>query len=350
IIGSILSHYGMSSTNLRVTSGTLSYSTPPTFSWEAGGSESCRYNAFNLIFYTEANSIILQTSQQSSTSLTLTHDQWAQILSSTGTNITVAVVSYQTDNPSTGAYYSQKLSLIKPRVDNPEIYLNMSASSRYEERIVTLSAGQYYDFLFTCSTSNTKLIQTFGTKDTIIEVYSSNGTLLKSNDDDGYNYNALIPYVFIADTTYKIRVKFFSSSNYGTTKLAITPAYASYNVDTTEINKYEDIYSVSGKDSFSFLTLAQKGYTRVITFSPSTSAKYTFTIESDFDTYIYVIDPRSNELIVVNKNYNDDSGEGMNPLLTRELEAGIPYFVIYSAYNPSSLQETKNVTLKIKKA
>lgn len=348
-IGNILSHYGMSSTDLRVTSGVLSYSTPPTFSWNAGGPESCRYNDFELIFYNQNDSIILQTNRQSSTSTTLTADQWAQILSSTGTNITVAVVSYQTDKPSTGAYYSQKLTLIKPKVDNPEIPLNMSVSSRYEERKIILSSGQYYDYLFTCSASGTKLIQTFGTKDTKIELYSSSGTLLKSNDDDGYNLNALILYYFNADITYKIRVKFFSSSSYGTTKLAITPAYAVYNVDVTLINKYEDIYSVTGKDSFTFSTYAQQGYTRVITFTPPSSAKYTFTIESDFDTYIYVIDPRSNELIVFNIDYNDDGGEDMNPLLTRELEANIPYLIIYSAYNPYFLNETKDITLRIKK-
>jgi hypothetical protein len=40
----------------------------------------------------------------------------------------------------------------------------------------------------------------------------------------------------------------------------------------------------------------------------------------------------------------------MNPLLTKKLEAGIPYLVIYSAFNPSSLSETKDLTVKIYKA
>ena len=87
--------------------------------------------------------------------------------------------------------------------------------------------------------------------------------------------------------------------------------------------------------------------TMVFRYIVPTSGDYTFTITSDFDTYMYVIDPRSSELLVLNVNYNDDSGEGMNPLITTHLDAGVPYLIIFSAYNPHSVPESGDTTLTI---
>jgi len=87
----------------------------------------------------------------------------------------------------------------------------------------------------------------------------------------------------------------------------------------------------------------------VVTFTPPSSGDYTFTIESDIDTYMYVIDPRSSELLILGADYDDDSGEAANPLLTKTLSSGIKYLIVYSAWNPSSLQETVPITIRIYK-
>lgn len=55
------------------------------------------------------------------------------------------------------------------------------------------------------------------------------------------------------------------------------------------------------------------------------------------DTYMYVIDPRSSSELVSGNNFNDDSGTGLNPLITTNLTAGVQYLIIYSMYNPNSL-------------
>lgn len=161
--------------------------------------------------------------------------------------------------------------------------------------------------------------------------------------------NSLVSYYCTANTKYQIRVKFWSSYVYGNTKLTIIPAYGALNSDSNNLETYEDIYAITTYTAFTWITYAQKNYTRVITYTPPSRGSYTFTIDSDFDTYIYVIDPRSSELVKVSRNYDDDSGEGMNPLLTTTLEADVPYLVIYSAFDPYSLTSTQSLTVQIRK-
>lgn len=67
----------------------------------------------------------------------------------------------------------------------------------------------------------------------------------------------------------------------------------------------------------------------------------------NFDTYLYVIDPRSTEFIVSGTDYNDDAGESLNAMLSRQLETNVPYFVIYSGYNLSNDNHTGDLTLDI---
>lgn len=227
--------------------------------------------------------------------------------------------------------------------------LTIYGHARYTEKIIHLGAGGYKDFSVTFRQSGTQLIQTFGDKDTVIELYSSSDSLLTRNDDGGYKLNGLLTYYFQAGVKYKIRVRLFGSSTYGDTKLAITPACGVRKTDKTSITNYEDIYAVENYTAYNWGTYAEPNYTRVITYKTASSGSYNFEIESNFDTYIYVIDPRSNTAITENVNYNDDGGEGLNPSLTTHLNADVPYLIIYCAYNPSTLTETMDLTLKIRK-
>lgn len=213
--------------------------------------------------------------------------------------------------------------------------------------MIKLDEGGYFDYTVTFSNAGYKLIQTLGAKDTKIEIYSASGTLLASDDDSGYGINALKYYYFSANTKYKIRIKFYSGNTYGTTKLAITPANGTYNTST--LFNYEGIYSVTGKTAFSSVMFAEPNSTKVMTFTPPSTGSYTFKIQSGIDTYMYVIDPRTSSAVTYGKNYDDDSGEGLNPLLTTNLTAGVPYLIIYSTYNPSSLASKTGFTLAINK-
>ena len=66
-------------------------------------------------------------------------------------------------------------------------------------------------------------------------------------------------------------------------------------------------------------------------------------VTSEVDTYLYIIDPRSTELIK-NANtsssgedclYNDDYNGSLNSKITKTFDSNVPYLVIVSAYHPS---------------
>ncbi|MBQ8625412.1 MAG: hypothetical protein IJ419_04475 [Agathobacter sp.] len=215
-----------------------------------------------------------------------------------------------------------------------------------------LTPGSYYDLHVTFGTTGSKLIQTFGTMDTIIELYSSSGTLLISSsqtDDEGYQANAFLRYYTKADSQYIIRVRFYNPNLSGSTKLSITPATGARISGANTIECYDDIKTVKNYSGYTWTTYSELNYTRVLTFTAPTSGEYTFEITSEFDTYLYVIDPRSSSSLIRYTDYDDDSGEGLNAKLTRTLDAGVPYLVIYSGYNIENENHTGTLVLKISK-
>ena len=329
-----------------------SSSSAPTFQWslQHGNTEK-----FILEIDYLSNGTYMAKTVNSSNSYTLSASDWNKIINNspfTGSvkqirwRIKINYTIYTDSEPYCTAWNTFTITGVPLTTQET---ISISGSARYTEKLINLGSGGYKDFHITFAKSGTKLIQTFGSKDTKIELYSASGTLLTSNDDGGYGLNALLAYYCSANTVYVVRVKFWSSSVYGNTKLAITPAFGARKTDISSITQYEDIYAVEGYTGFTWNTYAQPNYTRVITFKAPSSGNYTFEIESEFDTYVYVIDPRSSSAIVYNVNYNDDSGEDMNPLLTTYLTADVPYLIIYSAFNPSSLSETTDLTLHITK-
>lgn len=122
---------------------------------------------------------------------------------------------------------------------------NMSNSERYFEDKITLGQGEYKDYYFTFGQAGTKIIQTLGSKDAYLRVYDSNGNLIDENDDDGYGRNALIRKYCYANTQYKIRVDFWSSTKSGEIKLIVVPAFGAIQNGSTNIDSYEDILNIS---------------------------------------------------------------------------------------------------------
>lgn len=167
------------------------------------------------------------------------------------------------------------------------------------------------------------------------------GTLLASNDDGGYSLNALISYEVEAYLQYTLRVKFYSSSAYGETKLAITPASSVRTSETsgTSITSYENIVNITNATSYNTSIILEENSTTVVRFTPKTSGSYTIRTTGDYDTYLYIIDPRSHEALIEDIDYNDDDNETTNALLTIELDANIPYLIIISPYNPSAVDD-----------
>lgn len=76
----------------------------------------------------------------------------------------------------------------------------------------------------------------------ILDLYSTDGTLLATNDDSGYGFNAFITCDVDANVQYTIRIRFFSTNVYGTTKLAIFAAKKLQADVTQSLTRYEDFF------------------------------------------------------------------------------------------------------------
>ena len=216
--------------------------------------------------------------------------------------------------------------------------ISFSNNTRYIEKFCYIPQGEYEEFAITFATSGTKTIQTFGMHDTVIELYNSSGTILKNDDDSGFGLNGLISYNFSANVNYKIRIKCYGD-NFGKIKLSITPANVSSNYDNLDCIIERTGYSLNSK--------VQQNYTNLVKFVTATTCEYTFELESTFDNYIYVIDPRSNDVLNNNVDYNDDGGVGSNAKLTKELDPYVPYLIIYTQYNPSNALNSTNSSIKL---
>jgi hypothetical protein len=207
--------------------------------------------------------------------------------------------------------------------------INMSSSERYVERVATIpnsNAYKYQDYYVTFKTAGNKLFQTFGSGDAKLYLYDTEYNQLAYNDDSGYSLNSLFSYTVTADTPYILRTQFYNSAKTGIIKIGITAA-------DTEYSAYTSIQKSGTYSSISNLSL---NTTKVLTYTPTTSGTYTFDLNSTFDNYIYVIDPRSTATVVSNVDYNDDGGSGLNARLSKTLDANVTYLIICSKYNPST--------------
>lgn len=220
----------------------------------------------------------------------------------------------------------------------------------FSENIV-LGSSEYKEISMTFDTSGYRIFQTFGTLDTKIELFNSQGNSLSNGtgDDNGYGMNSLLRYYCVAGTTYKVKIRFFGSLTAGEFIFSVTPANGVVNSGTSSIVTYDDIWAVTGFVGYTFNTWTVLNQTKCITFSAPSDGTYTFEIISDYDTYLYVIDPQSFSTWKNGVDYDDDSGTNFNALISRELTAGIPYLVVYSSFNIQNSSSIGNVTVNITK-
>ncbi len=332
-IGANLTRYQMATTVPVMSNATsVSQTNPPRFTWTPqGGSTTYPNNKFRIVFYDSNGSIAFKTAYTTSSAYTLTQSEWDSVLHTYGSTYTVAVAAMQTDDYSTGEYISASTaSYTKPTPTNLTASISLSASSRYTERIVDLQPNQYIDYTLNFSVDGNQVIQTFGTKDTKLYLYDSNGTQLAYNDDSGYSLNALINYSFKQNVTYTLRVKFYSSSEAGKIRVAIIPQKSSYS-------SYESFFQ--GAENWSAHSGSLANCTSsILRYNSSTAKSVTFTTDCEFDAYLYVIDPRSTDAISSSgaSVYNDDGAGNLQATITKQLDANVPYLVILTAYNPST--------------
>jgi len=211
--------------------------------------------------------------------------------------------------------------------------IDMYAGDYYAEKVLSVNAGQYKNAYVSSATGGTYVIQTFGTKDAFLALYSLGGTLLASNDNSGYGYNALISYNLAANTYYELRVSFVSPSESGAVKLAVMTSASSY-ASYSNVDKYDDYSS-----GMTIYGIPSSGYVDLLRLEYSTTSTVTYYTDYGSD-YLCIIDPRSTDPLIGDQ-YNSGPWDYpnlycynfwgcSNAELTKQMDANVEYLLIFS--------------------
>jgi len=340
VMGERLGYFQIAPSNVTIMN-TPTQTIPPTISWKLNGSTHNPNDRFQIVFYDSAGTqkyitgnINVSQAYNSTYSYTLSTSAWISLLSNFTGNTTIytAVKGYLSSDPITGPFISK---LVPLTFNLPVKSLSITAGNRYTEQIIAMNTGEYKDYYVTFATSTGKVFQTFGLKDTVLELYNSSGLLIASNDNDGYLTNAFISINLLANTQYRIRVKFKDAWQKGEVKLAI--------VQTFSYLDYESAYGFTNGTA-NLTGSTTQNLVALFRFIPPTTKTYTLYTDkygsTYLDMYLYLIDPRStmpiSSTFTQPSVYNDDGGGNLQSRIVKELQAGVPYLVIISTYNPST--------------
>lgn len=243
-IGALLGAHQIAPSNLAVTNAAnISAVTPPSLSWKVNGSQYNPNNRFDIAIYDNDGNFLNSTPYITSYyaydmiySYTIPSTVWNTLIRNyQGPQVFfLAVRGYHSEAPISGPYTSK---LVRISVDLPTAFV-VRSYDRYTEKTAYLMAGDSQYYRITFKAGGYKLFQTFGEKDTKLYLYNTNGTLLASDDDSGYEMNALKSYNVTANTEYILKVQFYNSNTVGNIKLGILPISES-------ISTYEDILNPS---------------------------------------------------------------------------------------------------------
>ena len=350
-LGRLLSKYAVAVGEITVSNDALD--DYPTFSWSSYmGSNYLYYNNFNLVFTDASGKEILRKNGISSVGnkcqYVLTGDEWANIIASSGNKYYAYVIARQTDNYTSGNYYSEYFEFEKPTKNSKNISLN---NIRYFENSFVIAPNSAWYFTINFAQSGDKLIQTFGTADTKMWLYESDGvTEIYSDDDSGYRFNSLIYKRLDANKNYILKVGLYSSNSSRHVKLAIAPIFGAQNSGVETIKQYEDFVNINTYHNFSWGAYLISNHVSAVTWTPPVSGNYEIDLTSEFDNFLYVINPQKTNSLLLDVDYNDDYYE-YDARLSGYYESSITYFIIYSQFSPSNaftdLNSGDDISLKI---
>ena len=196
-----------------------------------------------------------------------------------------------------------------------------------------------------------KAIQTFGDADTMIWLYQADGhTLIDSDDDsgygrDGYGKNAYLLLDAEANVDYVLEVGLYGDDVGAKTKVTITPFAGDLEHGYSTFNCFKSFLNINTYHNFTWYSGLSPHCSSVLTWTPPANGNYTISLESNFDNYLYVIDPADAEPIVQNIHYNDDYN-GLNAGLTNDYLASKTYYVVYCQLHPGIEFSNRSITVR----
>ena len=320
----------------NVPSGT----TPPCFSWNPNGSEAFPNNRFSLVFYNslgepayEIPNIPLGDDKENM-EYELTQTEWKEVSEAFlgQDHCRVGVQGYQSDkNVVSGPYSSASIALSLPQkvIEYPE-------RMRYWENCGYLGAGEEAVFDLRVPVTASFVLQTFGTEDTVITLLDSEGNQLARDDDRGYGVNAYILTDLKAEVLYRIKVRLYRAYSSGHYRLSIVPTHQfPYQDGVTPFDHYEGIWEVNSYENYDLNCYFTRNQSSLVRYCPPSDGNYQIYVTGASDNYLYFIDPRSADPLS-SSDYDDDSYGSLNPVVTKNLEAGKNYLFVIARFDNRS--------------
>ena len=230
-----------------------------------------------------------------------------------------------TETPGTYWYYvtavyasgesvsSNKVNITIPTISVVTLTVDATATSA---SLNTTGERDLYRFL--TSSAGTYTIQTHGSTDMLMDLYTNNkAELIESDDDDGDGNNSLISRSLSANTWYYVEVRGYggATGSYSIDVKTAIPQEVTLIVDAPATNA--SISAANENDWYKFQT--------------SAAGTYTMQTYGSTDMYMYLYQSDKTTLI----EEDDDDGEGYNPLIARSLSAYTWYYVKVKGYNSS---------------
>lgn len=315
-------------------------------------------NSFRLEFYDENDNLLLNKNITNNNPYAiadnyiyvLSTNEWNMVLQCLTPRYYVVIVGLSSNYYETGPFYSERYYFDLPSTYN----INLTNFNYYEKQFNILP-GQIWMFNLNFSNSGYKLIQTFGTGDTVMSLYDDYNNLISEYDDEGYEYNSLLYYNFSSSMTYHLYVWLYNEGNSGIEKLSIIPTTGDLGNGITSIDELDDINSYPNQDNYLYQTTVPQYESTVLLFYMSTPGYYQIYLNSQFDNMLCCIDPTSSNLLVDELDYCDDycidSDQDLYDenaqLGVYDANGGKLYFLVIGKSNPSLASGT--ITIRIQK-
>lgn len=319
-LGLLLEGFGLSSSNVSVAVSMDNYHSLPTFSWTANGGNivfnGTTYNYGNnkfIISFYDSDLEYIGERETTNTSVQISSNLWKNIVAAPGNSYYVRIESYATLGGETGPYFSGYHEFAKPAAAQETISIT---NSRYYERDIAIAPGTEYTFNITFDFSGTKLLQTFGNTDIVMSLYGPDGeTLIETDDDGGYGRNSLIYRHLLSGIQYVLKLRVYGNLDGGLARLCIVPIDGVQSDSATDMNEFENFLNLSNYQNWEFSSYLVTRHSDMITWTVPENGTYKLSLTSEFDNYLYVVDPTSPYANVFDVNYNDDD-EGTNASIT----------------------------------
>ena len=279
------------------------------------------------------NSVYIPSQSYTTITINKNNNGWFSLYYSDGNQLKISYgiecILYPNDGETADRFMRQVSVRYNVESINIVESISMSTSQRYFEKVTSLNSGQSVEYRVTFKSPGIKIIQTFGNEDTIMKLYDNYNNLIKSDDDNGYNYNAYIRYNVSANVQYKIKVCFYNQSLRSNFKFTITPVsngldcYGSFSSIESEF--------VSGS-YLSFCIPISKSCVRPFIITVNTTGTYELTTGcsgNTIDTFLYVIETNVTSAALS----NDDGAGNLQAKITTTLTKSKNYYVIPCLYN-----------------